>query len=154
MLDIQVQITGDSRAISQLDTYKSLLRSFAPEYQAVGQWWVGFLKGEVFSSAGATYNRAWARLSTPYAFIKEKLWGNTGILIASGALRAGWNMYTTADYLIVKNEAQSRRGDYYGAFHQEGTGNMPARPLLLVDSGRAMTIRDLITMSLNKRLHV
>lgn len=151
MLNISVTITND-HAIDQLAHLKTLLNNFQPEYQAVGNWWVDFLKGEVFDSQGQVYGRGWARLSPAYAQYKASRWGGAGILIASGALRAGWNMYITADYLTVKNEAVSAQGDYYGAFHQDGTKYMPARPLLKVDAGRSTTIKDLIVNSINKRI--
>jgi len=153
MLEIQVVVTGKDQALSQVQHLKNIFENLGNVYQEVGEWWIKFLTGEVFTSEGAVYGRRWAQLNENYAFYKATKFGMVGILIASGAMQNGWNMYTGADYLQVKNEAQNDRGDYYAAFHQEGTTRMPKRELLVVDSGRATTIRDLIVNNINRQLN-
>lgn len=152
MITVKVTVTGRDNAINQLNRLKDIVKDMHSIYKDVGDWWIKFLQGEVFASEGGVYGKRWANLDERYAFYKATKWGSVGILIASGHLRQGWNQYVTSDYLIVKNEATNNRGDYYGAYHQNGTTRMPARPILLVDSGRAATIRDLIVSSLNRQI--
>lgn len=152
MITVTVEIKGKDEAINSLDKIKNLLGDFKPEMKAVGDYLLDFFTNDVFDSQGSAIGSQWEPLSEPYSTYKAKMWGAGRILIASGKMRASYKLYTGSDYLIVRNEALNRYGDYYARYHQDGTEKMPQRQLMKFDATRGSKIADMIVTSLNKRI--
>lgn len=68
-----------------------------------------------------TYQRPWQKLNPRYATWKDKNFPGQPILRQTGLMEDIAHITTRGDKFLVKSTR-------YGAFHQFGTANMPARP--------------------------
>lgn len=90
----------------------------------------------LFDSEGSSgKSGAWAPLSLPYVEQKQRRWGFTKILVASGALYT--SLTSQAGDAVVQEYPQELvigTSLLYAKFHQTGTDRMPARrPIDLTD---------------------
>lgn len=123
---VDVRFTGPD-----LTNYAIELRSMAHRSQnlqapfdAWGQYLVETLIPRQFSAQGTP--KKWAKLKEPYASWKRKHFGNLPILVLTGKMRAGFTWEAGPRSLKVSNAAR------YWQYHQDGTQNMVARPVLQI----------------------
>ncbi|HLF28224.1 MAG TPA: phage virion morphogenesis protein [Anaerolineae bacterium] len=74
----------------------------------------------------------WAKLSDRYAAIKRRKYGRKPILVATGAMRAGFKYQATKRTLRIVNTVKRPGGAPYWVYHQLGAPkiNLPTRPVL------------------------
>ena len=109
-----------------LDARATAMRNFQIPLQRWGDFLVNDHIKLQFALQGAP--TPWAKLSPKYAAWKMRKWGPKPILVASGAMYAGFSATATAFSLTVKNTKK------YWGYHQTGTRNMQARKMIqLVD---------------------
>jgi hypothetical protein len=124
--DFTIRVTGDeafNRKLAQLQLFLNDLRTFWPLLVPVFIGWMG----AQFSSEGGWGGQEWAPLSPAYAVWKSQHFPGKSILIREGALRRAASE--------PRREATPRTltlwiDDPKVAYHQEGTDQMPARPLI------------------------
>lgn len=79
--------------------------------------------------------KRWAPLSEKYAQWKRKHYGNLPILVLSGKMRKGFKWQVTPRTMKIVNRVAAGQGGNKTPrwlWHQEGTDNMPARPMLQI----------------------
>jgi hypothetical protein len=139
MIRMQISLTGITELQGSLDRIRAVAHDFTPELREIGEWYMGFLINDVFETEGGVIGEPWAPLNPEYAKEKAEHYPGRGILEASGKMRTSWRLYTTAQYALIENYAQSDGGEYYAKFHQEGTRKMPRRVVaesrMIVSSG-------------------
>jgi hypothetical protein len=121
-----VHVTGDEayqRKLAQLELFLEDLRTFWPLLVPVFIGWMG----AQFVSEGGWGGQTWAPLSPGYAAEKSRTHPGRSILIREGNLRRAASE--------PRREATPRTltlwiDDPVAAYHQEGTDDMPARPLI------------------------
>lgn len=116
-------LTEAERAAARLAV---LLSDFRPWWPLLIPLFVGWMRQQ-FDSEGAFASGHWAPLSPNYAAYKAQHYPGRGILIAEGDLRRAASNPTR---VMLPLELTLTIEDPKVAFHQEGTANMPARPLL------------------------
>lgn len=123
---VNIRITGDEEArrkLEQLRLHLEDLRNFWPLLVPIFIGWMG----QQFTSEGGWGGQAWAPLSPAYAVWKSQHYPGKSILIREGDLRRAASQ--------PRREATPRTltlwidSDVAG-YHQEGGGNLPARPLI------------------------
>lgn len=90
--------------------------------------------------------KRWAALNKQYAAWKRRRYGNLPKLVLSGAMRKGFKWEVTARTLKVINRVKSGqkgRGVPRWQYHQRGTDNMPARPMLQITEKDRDMLREL-----------
>jgi hypothetical protein len=120
-----VVVTGDEayqRKLAQLELFLEDLRPMWPLFVPMFIGWMG----AQFSSEGGWGGQAWAPLSPAYAAWKSQHYPGKSILIREGDLRQAASQ--------PRREATPRTltlwiDDPKAGYHQEGTDDMPARPL-------------------------
>jgi len=135
---IGVRLTGDvdaERRLRMLATAVSDLRLFWPRLvPVVTSWW-----RRNFETSGAFGGRPWAPLSEPYALAKSKNAPGKPLLVyASGIKRAAARPIRTQSARTLTltiddsdyGHGPKRIKSAILAFHQEGAGHLPARPLV------------------------
>lgn len=136
MLSVRVEITGDKKAVSQLNKSIGEFKGWKPELTAVGDYLVDFYKDSVFESEGGIIGERWQELSQPYKARKATPvahgglgFGGRGILEATGNLRKSYRKRVFSNLLQIINPVE------YAKYHQEGRG-VPERVLIKVDDPR------------------
>lgn len=135
-MPFDVHVTGDEeyrRKLAQLELFISDLRTFWPMLVPVVGGWMR----DQFESEGAWGGAEWAPLSPSYALEKARSHPGRTILIRDGTLRRAASE--------MRREVTPRTltmwvDDPVASFHQSGTDDMPARPLIpdpLPSSARA-----------------
>lgn len=123
---ITVRVTGDDaykRKLAQLELFLEDLRPFWPLLVPVFIGWMG----AQFASEGGWGGQQWAPLSPQYALWKSRHYPGRSILIREGAMRRAASeprREPTPRTLILWID------DPKAPLHQEGTGRLPARPLI------------------------
>lgn len=151
MFKVNIRYSGLDEALQSLDSVKKVISDLSTETKMIGDFLLDFFQNKVFDSEGGVLGSPWVPLTTQYAVWKAKHYGNQGILIATGTLRASWQLYTSTDSIILQNEAQTN-GIYYGAAHQQGAGRLPVREIMDFDDNLLNQIRDMFIDSLNTRI--
>lgn len=121
-----VRLTGDleyDRKLQRLQLFLNDLRTFWPLLVPVFIGWMG----AQFTTEGGWGGQAWASLSPQYATWKAANYPGRTILIRDGAMRRAASE--------PRREATPRTltlwiDDPKAPLHQEGTGRLPARPLI------------------------
>lgn len=121
-----VHVTGDEeyeRKVAQLQLFLSDLRTFWPLLVPVFVGWMG----AQFATEGGWGGQQWTPLSPAYAAEKAHTHPGRSILIRDGAMRRAASQ--------PRREATPRTltlwiDDPKAGYHQEGTADMPARPLI------------------------
>jgi hypothetical protein len=121
-----VHVTGDEayrRKLAQLELFLEDLRTFWPLLVPVVGGWMS----AQFETEGDWGGQAWAPLSPAYAAEKSQTHPGKSILIRDGNLRRAASQ--------MRREATPRTltmwiDDPTVAYHQDGTDDMPARPLI------------------------
>lgn len=123
---VRIDFHGTPEQLQKLAVFLSDLRSFWPLLvPTVTGWW-----RRQFESEGEFGGHAWAALTPAYAARKAHTHPGRGILVATGALKRSASRprrAQTATSLTLAIDDQKL------PFHQEGTGRMPARPLIFGD---------------------
>lgn len=149
----ELQFTGIDRAIQKFQNIRSLLQDISPALKDAGEYLLWFFSNDVFNSEGAVYGDTWVPLSEKYAIWKDKHFGEVPILVASGKMMQSYKLYTTSQYLLIQNEAQSSRGYYYAQAHQQdepGAYRTPRRTMIKFQAAQLNQARKIIADYLNK----
>jgi hypothetical protein len=136
MLSVRVEITGDKKALKQLQNSIKAFEDWKPELSAVGDYLVDFYKDPVFETEGGIIGERWQELSQPYKARKATKYPGRGILEATGTLRKSYRKRVYSNLLQVINPVP------YSQYHQEGRG-VPERVLIKVDDARRNEIVDI-----------
>jgi hypothetical protein len=123
---LRIHLTGDEEArrrLAQLELFLEDLRPFWPLLVPVFIGWMG----AQFASEGGWGGQTWAPLSPAYAVWKHQHFPGRTILIREGNLRRAASS--------PRREATPRTltlwiDDETAGYHQDGTSQMPARPLI------------------------
>lgn len=123
-VEVDVEGTdGYDRRLNQLAAGLADLRPFWPKIVPL---WIGWMAAQ-FATEGAFGGHPWQPLSPDYYAWKQKHYPGKGLLIREGNLRTAASLPErdmTADSLTLRIVDPKVR------FHQEGTGRLPARPLI------------------------
>lgn len=140
LVDIDVQgLDADERAIRQLAAQLLDLRTFWPKLVPLFIGWVS----ATFDSEGAFIGDPWAELSEPYGSWKQVHYPGKRLLSREGYLRRAATSPTrkvTPRVLeLTISEYQVETGELVSpSWFQEGTEDMPPRPLLAEEPTLAM----------------
>ena len=131
--DWDVELEGDDEMKARLRAFASLLLDLRPFWPKVIPLFIGW-EAEQFASEGAYWGTPWAPLSPEYAARKAITHPGKGILIADGDLRRGASLparrATRTSLTLTITWRKKKRAAMDPGWHQYGTKNMPARPLL------------------------
>jgi len=111
-----------------LDRFSHRLRDPVPVWEQIADRFVD-LQAANFANQGKTMSNGWSPLSANYGRWKARHYPGRGILVRSGELRE-----SLAEKLGIRemNKQSMTVGTQlpHARFHQYGTSNMPARPLI------------------------
>lgn len=124
-----VSVHGLSAAARRVAEIGRRSRDLRPAWPSVGDF-MARTAAEQFATGGARLGKPWAPLSPPYLRWKIKHGFDPRILIQTGEMRDSYvsRPMSVEDYR--RKEASFGSDDPKAEFHQYGTRNMPARPVL------------------------
>ena len=96
--------------------------------------------------AAQGHPKRWASLSPAYARWKARHFPGRPILVRTGAMKGGFRYEARKRSLRVINRVkagQKGRGKPRWFYHQHGTGNMPARPVLQISDADRQKLSEL-----------
>ena len=124
---------GSDAVAKRLDDVADNAENFQPVMQDYGDYLISQHIPNQFAKQGAP--KRWARLSDKYAAWKRANYGNLPKLVLTGRMRGGFKYETGPRSLRVINRVtagQGRNKTPRWVWHQDGTENMPARPMLQI----------------------
>jgi phage gpG-like protein len=128
-VNVQFEVLGDEQVWASFVGIEERAGDMREPLEASGHT-LEDLAARQFESQGAYASGGWAPLSPKYAAAKLAFWGPRPILVASGKLRRILTEHgireVTRDTLIYGTF------DDVAGWHQHGTENMPARPIIVV----------------------
>lgn len=149
---MKITLTGLDTALSSMQKRQSLLKQMTKEtLRDIGEWYIDFLQNDVWETEGAVFGENWTPLNPDYALQKSKKYPGRGVLEASGKLRNSWRLYTTSQYALIENTAQSEDGTYYAIYHQQGTNRLPKRVIAKIDEQRKNKIYQMFSEGITRR---
>lgn len=110
----------------KLAQFIATMLDLRPFWPMVVPLFIGWMR-EQFDTEGAFAGAAWAELSPAYAAWKSSAYPGKGILVATGALK---HFASDPDRTVGPDSLILTIIDPKLEYHQTGTMNMPARPLL------------------------
>lgn len=119
-------VRGVDSAKAELRGIRDRARDLTPVWPGVGDE-VADAAGRQFASSGSEFGTPWAPLDPAYAARKK---GGGGILVLIGALRASLTGRPMAVEEYGPRSAVFGTDSQVARWHQGGTENMPARPVL------------------------
>lgn len=137
MLNVRVVVSGDKKAIAQLQKMLHEFEDWRPELTAAGDYLINLYQNPVFETEGGIFGARWQPLSAAYAIRKATTYPGRGILEASGDLRRGYRKNVYASLLELIND------DPKAELHQEGKGRLPVRLIMRVDQKQKTEIIDI-----------
>lgn len=149
MITVNLEITGLEKATSQVDELAEKMKDMSKPLKEAGDYLMEFFMMDVYGTQGSALGKKWAPLTPKYAAEKFKKWGWRPILVASGKMSESYSLKVASDYLLISNDAKNDRGDYYAAYHQEGTSKMVARPIMKFPRKQLQGVTDIIVNHIN-----
>ena len=132
---LSFNLNGDQLLLRELRGWQIRALDARPAFELMADAF-GEAEARQFDSEGAYGSGGWAPLSPAYAAWKERHYPGKPILERTGALR---HALTQRPFGVEHIEphfgefglsANVSTGPFYGQFHQDGTDNMPARPVV------------------------
>lgn len=126
MPTVRIRTTGFDDLDKRLRGFAATMVDLRPFWPVVVPVFIRWMR-EQFQTEGAWGGQKWASLSPDYAAAKAVLYPGRGILIAEGDMRrAASSPSRTATPSSLTLEISDPKIE----FHQDGTPNMPARPVV------------------------
>lgn len=147
-MDLVITVTGVDQVTLSLQSMAAKAVDLSEEMDEIGQELLEFFQNDVYDTEGAALGSPWAALADSTIAQKLKRYGDTPMLVATGLMKASYQLYTAAGWLLIQNEAQNDRGDYYAKYHQDGTTKMPQRLLLDVPDDKMEEIAEKLTTAI------
>lgn len=152
-MQVIVKVTGLDNVQSRLSKLGDSLHDFTAALTELGKSLIMFYSETVFVSEGQALGSRWTPLTDKTDAYKNRLWPGRGILQRSGALQHGFTSDVTPDTLFITNSVP------YFPYHQLGTAtgpgrghNIPARPMLGVNSTVEGMIRTVLTADIQAKI--
>lgn len=126
MPTVRIETSGFGEVDRNLRGFASLMTDLRPFWPLVVPVFIRWMSRQ-FETEGAWGGQRWASLSPEYAIVKAERYPGKGILIAEGDMRQAASRprrTVSATSLILEIE------DPKIEYHQDGTPNMPARPVV------------------------
>lgn len=139
-LDVTVRLDpGGTLFARRFDRFVSDLTDLSPAFDQMAEEFYDW-EEQAFDSAGASAGAGWRPLSPRYASWKAKNYPGRGVLERELNLRRS---LTGPSGPRAVHSIGSRRMEIgtevpYAVFHQEGTGRMPARPVIRLTEANKM----------------
>lgn len=129
MLDLHLSGSGFEPFTLGLDRFEDNVRNARPAFEAMADL-AAEKNRKQFQTQGTHSGTRWANLSPAYAAWKARRYPGKPILVRTGALRESL-IRRPMDVDIVTDRGMTVGTSIpYAKWHQRGTPNMPARPLL------------------------
>lgn len=134
MIKLIVEILGDEKARIALSGLANDIRDWRPLWRDLNEYLSDRIE-EQFNTEGG-FSGGWAPLNPEYAAWKARRYPGAPILVATGKLKRSYRKGGRG-HVFQSTRDKMRWGSSvpYGVFHQQGTQNMPARPILTFDAG-------------------
>jgi phage gpG-like protein len=133
----KIQLIGASTVLSGIAKKSLNFKNFTNIFTEVTN---DFRKtnASMFASQGSTDGRSkWAPLSSSYAAWKAKNYPGKGLLVMTGSLKS--SLTTSGGYAVQQQTNTTLSlgtADPKASFHQFGSGNVPARPILSLSTAQ------------------
>lgn len=138
-----VSTTGLSAAARKLAETGARARDLRPAWPAVGDY-MARTAAQQFATEGARLGTPWSPLKPPYLRWKIRHGFSPAILIRTGAMRDSYTSRPMSVEEYGRSSAEFGSDDPKAHFHQFGTRNMPARPILTKTPEMEGTVGDVL----------
>ncbi|WP_427017868.1 phage virion morphogenesis protein [Pseudarthrobacter sp. P1] len=128
MAQLTINTPGADAFVLVLDRFRQQLANASPAFEAMADHQALINKKQFFSH-GAYGSGGWAPLSPAYATWKAHHFPGRGVLERTGDLRESLTDRPFGIDEITDTKMVIGTGVDYAPYHQNGTKNMPARPL-------------------------
>lgn len=99
-------------------------------FEAMAEYQVGTVNKRQFDERGSAETGKWSPLSPPYARFKARVRPGRPLLVFDGDLRREMTVPGKGVYEIGNGSMTVGTDLPYAKYHQKGTPNMPARPIM------------------------
>lgn len=144
-MKVSIVITGGEQAMAKLRHLGRDINVMPATMDKIGDYLAAYYANEGIRSAGQVFGTTWPKLSTAYANRKRKLYADAPMMVASGALQAGFR-YTAGMTSVKIYNTQD-----YWKFHQstEPRTKIPFRPSAGINRANVEKIKELVTEHIN-----
>jgi phage gpG-like protein len=131
MTNVRFTSAGFEPFTLRLDRFSDNLQDAEPAFEAIATYQVEVVNKRQFRQQGSVeVGGAWAPLSPPYARWKAKRRPGKPILVFDGDLRDSLTIPGDGVWEVWHRGFVIGTAVEYATYHQNGTPNMPARPVL------------------------
>jgi len=113
-----------------LERWQNNLGNTTEAFAAMAEYQVGTVNKRQFDEQGSAETGKWAPLSPPYARFKARVRPGRPLLVFDGDLRREMTVPGKGVYEVGNGSMTVGTDLPRAAYHQNGTPNMPARPLM------------------------
>lgn len=129
-MEVHFEGAGAEPFARVLRRFSDNLADATPAFEAMAEYQVGTVNARQFAEQGSAETGKWAPLSPPYARFKARVRPGRPILVFDGDLRKEMTVPGKGVYEIHRRGMTVGTDLPYAKYHQKGTPNMPARPLM------------------------
>jgi phage gpG-like protein len=129
-MEIHFEGAGAEPFARVLRKFGDNLADATPAFEAMAEYQVGTVNKRQFDEQGSVETGKWAPLSPPYARFKARVRPGRPILVFDGDLRREMTVPGKGVYEVWPKGMTVGTDIDYAKYHQKGTPNMPARPLM------------------------
>jgi phage gpG-like protein len=127
---LSFQSAGAEPFTRVLEKYGDNLGNAMPAFEAMAEYQVGTVNKRQFDEQGSVDTGKWSPLSPPYARFKARVRPGRPLLVFDGDLRKEMTVPGKGVYEVGPKGMTVGTDISYAKYHQNGTPNMPARPLI------------------------
>lgn len=124
---VTFNIEGEQQLSRRLRIAAERVKDWTPAYEETGVTLTGLFSKDVFDTQGGVIEESWSPLKKAYALRKQRMYGNKGILEATGRMRNSFKYGVRPDMVQIWNEAE------YFKYHQSNkprTSDLPRRVMM------------------------
>lgn len=148
-LQVTITVTGSDRTLQKMRRLGSSLYNFKDAMTEIGTQGKRYFAGTAWLSQGGVYGNKWAALTTPYAARKARKYPGRRMLVASGAMRAGFRMYADTNSVFIDNR------EPYFKYHQSSAArgsNLPRRQMIGASRGFRTIISTILRADIKRKV--
>ena len=128
-MSMNINVNSLNKAKGSIKILRTRLNNPKPAFKQIGSY-ISMYNKKVFATNGAFGGKPWKPLKPDYMQWKVRSGYPKNILVRTGKLRRSYTSRPMNIEVYLKNKARYGTKIKYAGYHQSGTSNMPARPVL------------------------
>lgn len=142
-------IEGEKQLSRNLLIMSERMKDWSPAFKETASYLYKTFAQDVFATEGGTVQEHWSPLSKAYALEKRKVWGNKGILEASGKMKESFKTIWRPDMASIWNDIA------YFKYHQSNQprSRLPRRVMMKLGSYQQQEIVRIFNKAFQVAMH-